>query len=367
MRLSYTLSLYVGRHFLLAFLGIFLGLLALVFLIDLVETLRRSSSIADVTFPLALEMSLMRIPHIGRQMFPFAVLFSAMMAFWKLTKNQELVIARSAGISVWQFLLPTLLIAFALGVFKITAFSPLAATTLQRYERMEAVYLEGQKSLFTISTSGMWLRQVGESGPVVIHANNALQDNKSIELRGVTVYVYEGKDRFAQRIDADSADLGDGFWLLKNAWIQTPEQAARQKEEYFLETNLTLNKIQDSFARPEVMSFWELPGFINTLEEAGFSATRHKLYLHSLLASPLLLCAMILIAATFTLRKQTRRGGNLMVISSGVLAGFVLYFFSDLVFALGLSDSIPVIMAAWTPSGVASLLGLAMLLHLEDG
>ena len=49
------------------------------------------------------------------------------------------------------------------------------------------------------------------------------------------------------------------------------------------------------------------------------------------------------------------------------MTGFVLYFFSDVVLALGLSDSIPVVLAAWTPSGVTLLLGLAMLLHLEDG
>ena len=75
---------------------------------------------------------------------------------------------------------------------------------------------------------------------------------------------------------------------------------------------------------------------------------------------------MTLIAATFTLR-HVRRGGTTYIIAGGVLTGFVFYFFSDLVFALGLSDSIPVTLAAWTPSGVTTLLGLAMLLHLEDG
>ena len=114
------------------------------------------------------------------------------------------------------------------------------------------------------------------------------------------------------------------------------------------------------------MSFWALPGFIDTLEQAGFSALRHRLHWHALLAAPLLMCAMVLIAATFTLR-HTRRGGTVFVIVGGVLTGFVLYFFSDVVFALGLSDSIPVALAAWTPSGVSTLLGLAMLFHLEDG
>jgi len=102
------------------------------------------------------------------------------------------------------------------------------------------------------------------------------------------------------------------------------------------------------------------------MEKAGFSAVRHRLHWYSLLADPLLMCAMVLIAATFTLR-QARRGGATFIVASGVMTGFMLYFFSDVVYALGLSDSIPVVLAAWTPSGVATMLGIAMLLHLEDG
>ena len=81
---------------------------------------------------------------------------------------------------------------------------------------------------------------------------------------------------------------------------------------------------------------------------------------------PLLLCAMVLIAATFSLR-PTRRGGTAYMVLGGVIAGFLLFFISDIVFALGLSATIPAILAAWTPAGVSSMLGAAMLLHLEDG
>jgi lipopolysaccharide export system permease protein len=114
------------------------------------------------------------------------------------------------------------------------------------------------------------------------------------------------------------------------------------------------------------MSFWELPGFINLLEESGFSAQRHRLQLNVLLARPFLFCAMVLVAASFSLRMQ-RRGGAVMLLVSGVAAGFVLYFVSDIVFALGLSAKIPVLLAAWTPAGISMVFGASMLLHLEDG
>ena len=75
---------------------------------------------------------------------------------------------------------------------------------------------------------------------------------------------------------------------------------------------------------------------------------------------------MVLIAATFSLR-LTRRGGTGLLVLGGLIAGFLLFFLTDVVLALGMSGSIPVILAAWAPAGVFTLLGLAMLLHLEDG
>ena len=51
----------------------------------------------------------------------------------------------------------------------------------------------------------------------------------------------------------------------------------------------------------------------------------------------------------------------------GVMTGFLLYFLSNFVFALGLSGKIPVVMAAWTPTIVSLLAGFALLFHLEDG
>jgi lipopolysaccharide export system permease protein len=90
------------------------------------------------------------------------------------------------------------------------------------------------------------------------------------------------------------------------------------------------------------------------------------LHFNVLLARPFLLCAMVLVAATFSLRMQ-RRGGATLMIVGGVVAGFLLYFLSDIIFALGLSAKVPVTLAAWTPTGVSLIFGTSMLLHLEDG
>ncbi|MBM3524489.1 MAG: LptF/LptG family permease, partial [Alphaproteobacteria bacterium] len=162
------------------------------------------------------------------------------------------------------------------------------------------------------------------------------------------------------------AVLEPGAWVLTDALINLPDRTPRQEAVYRLPTDMTREQIQDAFAAPETISVWELPGFIRTLENAGFSARRHHLHLHRLLASPLLLVGMILIAATVSLRPP-RRSGGLIMVGLGLAAGFLLFFLSNLVAALGLSQAIPVHLAAWAPATVMSLLGVTLLLHQEDG
>lgn len=366
MRLSLTLSLYIGRQFLgsvLVMLGIFVGL---ILLLDIVELLRRAAVKESIGFDVVIELAFLKLPYLTQKVFPFAVLFGGMAAYWRLSRTRELEVTRAAGVSAWQFLLPALVLALGLGLFKISIFNPVASALLTRFELLEARYFKGQTSTLAISENGLWLRQGGEQGPSVIHAGNVLQQGTDVELSDVTIFLYHGSDRFNAQILADTARLEDGYWQLAHVRILEPEAATVYKDSERLPTDLTLTRIQNNFAPPETMAFWDLPDFIGTLEHAGFSATRHRLHWHNLLSSPLLMCAMVLIAATFTLR-HARRGGALTVVTGGVLTGFVLYFMSDLVLALGASDSLPVVLAAWAPSGVASLLGVAMLLHLEDG
>jgi lipopolysaccharide export system permease protein len=366
MRLSPILSVYIGRSFLMSFVVVFSVFLGIIYLFDTIELIRRGAN-DPVGLGTLLQMGLLKLPHMGQQAFPFAVLFGGMWAFWRLTRSSELVVARAAGVSAWQFLFPVLVVAFALGVVKVVAFSPLSSALLSRFERLETRWFKGQSSLLSVSPTGLWLRQASDLDQSVVHSTKVSISDKGIELTEVTIFVNEGADKFLQRIDAKRATLEDGFWHLDDVTITERDKELPQTlSEHWIATDITPNNINESFAPPETMSFWDLPSFITSLDRAGFSALRHRLYWHSMLAAPLLLCAMVLIAATFTL-KQSRRGNPTYVIVAGILTGFVLFFLSDVIFALGMRSSIPVVLAAWTPSGVSTLLGMALVFHLEDG
>ena len=366
MSLGKTLFRYIARQFFGWCGAVFLAMLSIVFLLDYVELIRRSGARPEATLLVLLEMALLKQPYMAQQIMPFVILFGAMMAFWRLTRSNELVVARAAGVSVWQFLAPPLAGGFLIGVLVVTVFNPVASVMQASYGQLEDRILKNHDDdRFALSRTGLWLRQSDSDGnQAIVHADRYLTSEHA--LRGVTMLFIADDRRLAKRIDAREAQLGDGQWQVSDGTVWQPSHPSETFTSVEIPTNLTAGKIQDSFAAPETMSFWELPGFIRLLENSGFSALRHRLYFDALLARPLLFASMVLIAASFSLRMQ-RRGGATMMIVGGIAAGFTLYFLSDVVFALGISATIPLALAAWTPAGVSCLLGLGLLLHLEDG
>jgi len=364
-RIARTISVYIARQFLIWCGIVFGAMMLIVFLLDYIELIHRARTKAEVPLSLLLEMALLKLPHMAQEILPFGVLFGTMLAFWRLTRSNELVVARASGVSVWQFLLPAVAVAFSIGVFTTTVFNPVASLMQGRYEILENRLLRNTTGQSALSPSGLWLRQADPSGlHAMVHAEKLAQGD--LVLQDVTFLFFRDDDAFAERIDAVDARLEPGHWIIRSGTKWHKDGYGEHFERMELKTNLTSAKIQESFAAPETMSFWELPGYIHLLQVSGFPTQRHRLYLNALLARPFLLCAMVLIAATFSLRMQRRGGATLMVVS-GMSAGFILFFLSDVVFALGLSSTIPVALAAWTPAGISLLLGASFLLHLEDG
>lgn len=363
-RLSPTLFVYIAKH---AFLGIAIALFALsliAVLVDLIELLRRSGSRPDATFAVVFKMAWLHLPFFMQKLLPFAVLFGAMFSFQRLTRSHELVAARAIGVSVWQFLTPALAVSLAIGTLVVTVLNPIGSVLVGKYENMERVYFSNRAALVAVSPGGLWLRQQNDHGELLLHARHMTRSPP--KLLNVTVFIFDDQNRFTARSDAQSATLEPGYWKILEPIQTQTDGSNRQMDVMKIPTNLTPNRIQDSFEAPETTSFWDLPDFIASLEAVGFSAREHRLYWHRLVTLPMLLAAMLLIGAAFSLR-LVRRGGTGVLVIGGLITGFGFYILSDVIFALGLSGRLPPAMAAWTPAGVAILLGVTTLLHLEDG
>lgn len=375
MVLTPTLTLYVARGFLGATLVMTAALTGLVALFDFIELLRRAAPRPDVGFDVPLAIASLRLPFVAMQILPFAILLGGIVAFWRLTRSSELIVARAAGVSAWGFLTGPLTVAVLLGALATAGISPLSSALLARAERMDQTFLRTGGGMSSLAGGRLWLRQSDrelEPGGVAIIAGRPVAMRSSdgalprFELQEVTVWRLSDADRPLARIEAPRARLTPGAWVLEEAVTFGADRLASPPRRIEFPTELTPDRIEDSFASPETLGFWSLPGFIGVLEEAGFSAVRHRIQYQSLLATPVLALAMALLAAGFSMR-QTRRGGVAQMIAGGVAAGFALFVVDRVSNEFGEAGSLPVVLAAWAPTIAGLLLALALLLHLEDG
>jgi lipopolysaccharide export system permease protein len=363
MSWPWTLYRYLAIHFLTGVGIVFAGFLFLSFSIDVVDIINH---VADRHVPTStvIAMALLQLPNVGLKLLPFAVLLGGVYSFVSLSRSHELLAIRAAGVSAWNLLAPPLAMAIGLGVLTVTAFTPVSSRLLVGFTELEAKFIRGQASQLDISRNGLWLRQGDATAQSVVHALRAA--DQGVRLEDVVIFLYSGEDKFVGRIEARSAELVKGAWLLHGAWVSGLDGRPIHHAIYSMPTTLTPARIQESFAPPETLSFWTLPGFIRTAQLAGFRATRYVLYFETLLALPAMFAAMVFMAASFSLR-LARLGGLGTVVVQSALAGFGIYFFGNIMQAMGMSGILPTALAATAPAAAAILIGMTLVFHQEDG
>ncbi len=358
---------YFARRFLVTFLGTLAVFFAMLFVIDLIDQVRRFRSDEAGLLQLV-ALSLLNIPQFLYLILPLVMILATIALFLSLARSSELVVARAAGRSGLATLLGPVLVALLIGMVAVAAFNPIVAATSREFEE-RAGDLRGRPSVLALSEDGLWLRQGDEGGQAVINA--AMSNLDGTELRDVTFITFDAAGRPDRRVSAATAVLMQGAWDLRDVKVwplsaENPEAAATEHARLSLPSSLTPQQIRDSFGTPSSIPIWDLPRFIAQLQEAGFTARRHQVFLHMELALPAFLIAMVLIGAAFTLRPQ--RGGRTgIMVLCAILVSFAVYFLRSLARILGETGELPILLAAWVPPLVGIALALGLLLHLEEG
>jgi lipopolysaccharide export system permease protein len=357
----------LNRYFFFRYAAIttwyFLGVYALITLIDFTEFSSRTIGLPGFTIGLAFSISALRVPMLMQQAVPFVALIAAIATLVSLNRKYELVIARSAGISAWQFLLPFCVGALLLGVLTVGVLNPLAAYAMSRSETLETQFRSG-KSNTVNAFSAPWIRQKTADSDTIIGARAVLMRGR--ELADVTFFSLDKDGDIVERRDAARAYLRDGYWELHDVRrIREGKQLPRIETDR-VPTNLKPEFVQERLARPETIPFYDLPAQIEVARSFGLKASTFATQFHTLMALPLLLVAMTLIAATVSMRFQ-RMGQSATMILGGVLAGFLLYVVSVLIKAFGNAGFVPPFIVAWIPVVVAMFFGVTFLLYKEDG
>ena len=362
-----TIYLYVTKHFIISFTAVMSLFGGLILLFDSIELLRRSATI-DVNIITIAKLTLFKFPQMIHTILPFAIMATTTIVLWRLSRSNELIAIRSVGISAWHFLMPIIFMSFIIGIINITIANPIASSLYKRYEILQGlVGLKGSSPLH-ISPQGIWLRDRIRDKVIIANSKNInqTQDNTML-MKDVSFVITNPQNKFLNRMEAKKAVLKENNFYLYDINVYQPDNNQQHLKTTKISTNLSTEKINENFASPESVSFWDLKEFISFFKKSGFNAHKHILYYNSLLASPLLLCATAILAAAFSLSPNQRQIKIVTRVVIGISTGFLFFFITRITYALGISNILPIILSVWIPVAVFIMIGMSIILHIEDG
>ena len=215
MKVFSLFNRYVARTFFLSFLATLFVLMALILLFDVIELLRRAASRDYMTFIDVLNLGLLKLPQMIPLILPFAVLIASLVSFYRLSKSNELVIARSTGLSVWNFLMHVVGVVFFIGMVNISIFNPFSSIMQQKFKTVEGMKFQKENNV-SWSSKGLWLREKRGKEPIIIHADSVKQEGNSLRLRGISILELTETESLKRQIEAPEG-------LLNNNLLKIPK------------------------------------------------------------------------------------------------------------------------------------------------
>ena len=364
IRLNALLFRYLAIEFVKKLAMVFCLLIGVVYLFETIELFNRADENDPVTSVLVFEMAFYKLPQVGHEIMPFIVFFAAIATLRALSDRHELVILRASGLSVWQFLTPLLSMTLLASLVYVTLLHPVFASMMSRYERMDNFYFGDGRETITRIGDGLWLRQEDETGNFILKAEHL--DGREWIMRDVVVFFFDESLNHSQRIDAQTAQLKEGEWIFNDVSVHQTESPPRLLPTLKLTTTLTPQTIEESFTAPQTVSFWRLPHFIEALRPTGLDTMPLQSYYQSLLSQPLMVMAMVFMAAVVALR--TDRVSKLFPLVALALAMTAAVFFaSNFLMTLARGYEIPLFLAVWATPVLIFLFSVYFLSHKEDG
>lgn len=362
-----VLTRYLLWQAFLGMLGAGVVVIAVILLVDFVETSRDIATRVNISPADAALFSLLKLPLLLQDTLPFIVLFGILWTFFRLNRRSELIVMRASGMSVWRILAPIVVLSLTAGLAGSFLLNPLGAATSAEFEARRAALFEN-RPVEQAAGARVWLREVREDQFVVI----AAQGIDDARLISPVFWVYNphgaegGRPELEQQIEARQARLAGGFWQLSEAVEYRPETGATVLGDVSLPTATGPEALFERTRSAQGVSFWRLPEVIASAREAGLSTRVYEIRWQSLLAQPLLLVAAALMAVAATLR-LTRLGGAAGFALAGGLGGFLLYFLQRMLAGLGTAGNLDVVSAAWSAPALFALTALLYIAITEDG
>ena len=359
---AWVINKYLAKEFLKVIITISVIFFCLAIVMNIFEEINFFKDI-DVGLYIPVSLSLLYVPSLLYNMFPFIILLSGIWFFLKIRKTDESTAINISGMSNLAIISNSSIVSILVGIFFITSINPITSILVKKYENIKGNYERDKNYLAAITENGIWIKEKNLQINNFIRSE-VLKDNKLLE---VSIYEFDQKNNFLQRIEAKSADISSTKWNLKNVQIidRGGKIISKNLKNYIYISMHDINKIKSLYTNLDTISFWDINDEIKLLEERGYSTKEMEAKLQRSFAFPFFLLSMVLLSSVFTLGIRFKENNSTYVFIA-IIASVLIYFFNDFSAVLGETEKLPMTIAVWMPVAIVFIFSSIGIIHANQ-
>ena len=359
---NFVVNKYLAKEFFKIVINTSLTFFCLGFVLNLFEEINFFKDL-EVGINIPIILSVLFVPSLLYNMFPFVILISGIWFFLRIKKTDEIIALKVSGISNFSIIIIPSIVSIILGILIITAFNPITSVLVKKYEIIKGSYEKDQEYLAAITVNGIWIKEKNINKNNIIRSSNLDNEN----LIRVTIYEFDKENNFVKRIEAKSANISSFNWILKDVTII-------DADGNYLSSNISrldyismydIQKIKSLYSNLDTISFWNLKNEIQLLEARGYSTREMEAKFQRSFAFPFFLLSMVLLSGVFTLG-MTFKENNWSYVFIAIITSVLIFYFNDFSAALGKTEKLPILISVWMPIVIIFIFSGAGVIHANQ-
>jgi len=352
-----SINRYIINEYIKSLFVVIAVMLSIILLINLLDEFNFFKSKKDLKFIFFIIFTILKIPNLLINLFPFIVLFGGIVFYLKIYNHNEVISLRVMGYSNIQIILIPALTSFIIGYIIVFLIVPFSSSMLRYYESLRSEYNE-TKNLVFVNETGIWILDKNEKEKNIIRIEKISKDFSVVNQ--ITIYNYDSSNNFIKRIDATEGFIKDKNWQLNKVYIISTNKKNNNENylnNYNYTSNVNISELKNVYKNTDTTSLLDINKEMSILEDKGYSTIDLRIRYQKLISFPIYLLAMSILSGLMIINLG-KTSNYLKYGSYGVIISVMIYFLNDLSITIAKSGIISVDFSVWIPIFLIILINL---------
>jgi lipopolysaccharide export system permease protein len=352
-----SINRYIINEYIKSLFVVIAVMLSIILLINLLDEFNFFKSKKDLKFIFFIIFTILKIPNLLINLFPFIILFGGIVFYLKIYNHNEVISLRVMGYSNIQIILIPALTSFIIGYIIVFLIVPFSSSMLRYYESLRSEYNE-TKNLVFVNETGIWILDKNEKEKNIIRIEKISKDFSVVNQ--ITIYNYDTSNNFIKRIDATEGFIKDKNWQLNKVYIISTNKKNNNENylnNYNYTSNVNISELKNVYKNTDTTSLLDINKEMMILEDKGYSTIDLRIRYQKLISFPIYLLAMSILSGLMIINLG-KTSNYLKYGSYGVIISVIIYFLNDLSITIAKSGIISVDFSVWIPIFLIILINL---------